>query len=350
MSYRPVVEVTRGEVVESIHYGAIVVAEAGGSVAHSWGDIEIPVYLRSCAKPFQALPGVEAGVVERYGLSRAQLAVMCASHSGTDEHVDTVRAIHAAVGLSQDDLQCGSHMPFDRTAAEKLRQSGDEPSPLHHNCSGKHSGMLALAKYLGEPLDTYISPDHPVQRRIVHALSEMGGIAVSRIRLGVDGCSAPNFALPLRAAATAFARLAAPADFPEPRRRACHKIFEAMTEEPRMVSGPGKFDTRVMEVTGGRLLAKGGAEGCQAFALPAGVAGDNSPALGVMIKIADGDKSQRAGYPVAVELLRLLGALREEELVQLEAFAAQPVTNHRGGVVGEVRPAFQLASRMSSSS
>ncbi len=345
MRHQPVVEVTRGGIVESLHHGSVAVADSQGGLLADWGDPETVTFLRSSAKPFQALPLLESGAAERFGLTDREIALACASHSGTDEHLQVLAELLTKVGAREGDLGCGTHMPFDAETALRLREAGVDPAPRHHNCSGKHAGMLALSEFLEEPLEDYLEPDHPVQELILETFSAMCGLRPEEVSVGVDGCSAPNFAVPLRAAAAAYARLADPSRLPERRADACRRIAAAMTNHPVLVAGPGRFDTRLMQAVGGRWVSKGGAEGYQAFALPAGTWGDGqgTSACGVAIKIADGNLGRRAGHPVALEVLRQLGAIGPEILSGLEDLAApRPITNHRGARVGELRTCFDL--------
>lgn len=215
--YEPVYEVTRGEIVESVHFGALAVVDADGRLIASRGSAEAFAYLRSTAKPFQALPLIEAGGVERFGFTQAEIALMCASHSGTDEHADVAASIQSKVDVGELDLMCGVHPPMHEPTAAKLRDAGQQPTPNRHNCSGKHSGMLALAQLNGWPVQHYIDPIHPVQQQILQTLAEMCDYPMEEVELGIDGCSVPNFALPLRAAAHGFARLCDPRGLPEKR-------------------------------------------------------------------------------------------------------------------------------------
>jgi L-asparaginase II len=247
VGYQPVVEILRGGIVESIHFGAVAVADARGNLIAYCGDPETATFLRSSAKPFQALPLVESGAADAFGLTSDQLAVICASHSGTDRHAEVVRAAQARCGVTEDDLLCGVHPPLDPETASRLRAEGREPTPIRHNCSGKHTGMLGLARFLGAPLAEYTKPDHPVQQRILNAFSAMCDIIPESVGVAIDGCSVPTFAVPLRAAATAYAHLADPAGLAPGRASACRRIFSAMSEYPFLVAGPGRFDTALME-------------------------------------------------------------------------------------------------------
>jgi L-asparaginase II len=357
--YLPVFELTRGEVVESIHYGAIAISDNCGRLAAWYGSPDAVTYLRSSAKPFQALPFMESGGQEAFQLSPAEVALMCASHSGTDEHVATVRSIQDKTGVSENELLCGTHPAFHGPTAESMRQRGERPTPNRHNCSGKHTGMLAYTRLnnvkteAGQPELEYINTSHPLQKNIVQAFADMCELPIEQVEVGIDGCSAPNFAVPLRNAALAFAKLADPSGLSPSRAEACRKITYAMIHHPDMVGGPDSFDTHVMEVMEGRVVCKGGAEGYLAMSLMPGALGSGSPALGITLKVSDGDLGShwraRADYlghvrpAVALEVLRQLGAISEQEVEQLSAFGPKfPVQNWRKLLVGEGRPVFIL--------
>ena len=319
-------------------------ADPAGALLASWGDPETVTFLRSSAKPLQALACVESGAADRFGLAAPHIALMCASHSGTEDHVRGVAEMLAAVGAEESDLQCGTHAPLDPATARRLENSGVQPRPLQHNCSGKHAGMLALGEHLGAARGDYLNPDGAVQRLILDVFAEMCGIDSAQVGLGVDGCSAPNFAVPLRAAATAYARIMAPWGPSGERASACARIRAAMSAHPELVGGPGRFDTRLTEACRGRIVSKGGAEGFQAFGLPAGALGPGSPACGIVFKIADGDRAGRAVSAVGLAALSQLGAMGLAELEPLaDLMPPRPVENNRGLLVGEMRVCFQLA-------
>lgn len=341
--YAPILELTRGDTVESVHFGALAVVDSAGRLLSSFGDPHLVTYMRSSAKPFQVLPFVEAGGPAHYALSEQELAVMCASHAGTDLHVEVVAGIQARAGLSEADLMCGAHLPYDKQTATDLIRRGEQPTANRHNCSGKHTGMLAFARMNGEPLDIYLENDHPVQQRILQALAGMCGLEECEIHLGTDGCSAPNFALPLYHAAWGIARLVDPAGLPEGRAAACRQIVHAMVQAPEMVSGPDRFDTRLMKAADGRVIAKAGAEGYQVVGILPGVLRPGSAGVGVALKISDGDAAGRARPAVILEVLRQLGALDESALAALAEFGPIcPVQNWRKLLVGEMRPVFNL--------
>ncbi len=351
--FLPLFELTRGRISESVHFGAVAVVDARGALLHSYGDPETVTFIRSSAKPFQALPFFERGGPQKFGLTQQEQALICASHEGSDEHVRTVESIQRKAGIHESDLQCGVHMPGDTSAYKALIARGEAPTPNRNNCSGKHSGMLAHAKMRGLPLETYLSVDHPIQQDILSTFADMCGYPRERIETGTDGCSAPNFAVPLKNAAWAFARLCDPRDQPDARAQACRAITSAMTSHPEMVSGPSEFDCVLMQAGAGQIVSKRGAEGFQAISLMPGVLGAGSPGVGIAFKVSDGDLTFRTVHieprnrvrpAVALEILRQLGVLDAAQLKKLADFGpALPVKNHRGLVVGESHPVFTLA-------
>ena len=258
-------------------------------------------------------------------------------------HVEAVRGIQAKIGINEQHLQCGTHPPIDKATAERLLIAGEKPTPIRHNCSGKHTGMLALAKLRGLPLDTYLDTEHPVQKDILAAFSEMCQIAPEKVSIGIDGCSAPNFAIPLYNAALGFARLVDPRDLPEKRAKACKTITAAMMAHPEMVSGFGRFDTRLMQVGRGKLVVKVGAEGYQAVGIMPNLTEASSKGVGIALKISDGDTTEKVRSAVMLEILRQFGILNKSELEELAEFGPKnPILNWRKITVGESRPIFEL--------
>ena len=350
--YSPIFELTRGSTVESVHFGAAAVVDVYGKMVAWYGDPKTVTFLRSTAKPFQALPFIQHGGQNVYQLTPREIALICASHSGTDEHVAVVQEIQMKAGISESDLLCGVHSPSHEPTVEAMRERKEQPTPNRHNCSGKHTGMLAYTRMLSLPenLDAgnldYIDPQHPIQQEILITFAEMCNLQVDQVAKGIDGCSAPNFAVPLRNTALAYARLCDPETggvSPAERTAACHTITSAMMSNPDMVGGPGRFDTRLMEVGQGRIVAKGGAEGYQGVGLMPGALGPGSPALGIALKISDGDLKSRARPAVTLEVLRQLDALSSSELGLLSEFGPVfPVHNWRKLVVGQARPRFEL--------
>lgn len=351
-TYLPIYEITRGGVTESIHFGAAAVVDASGSLLAWHGDPNAVAFLRSSAKPFQALPFIESGGDQFFHLTSKEIALMCGSHDGSDEHVDVVKSIQSKAGVQESDLLCGVHPLSHPPTVEALRARGEIPTPNRHNCSGKHTGMLAFARMRGLPIADYINPRHPIQQIILETFAELCGLPPEEIQIGVDGCSAPNFAVPLLNAARAVAILCDPRGLSPERAAACRRITQSMLAHPDMIAGAGRFDTRLMEVCQGRVLSKGGAEGYQILGLLPGALGGNSPGVGIAIKISDGDLPirrpdgsvyHRVRPPTALEILRQLGALSKKELTALAEFGpARPVTNWRKLTVGEARPVFTL--------
>ncbi|TFH34741.1 MAG: asparaginase, partial [Anaerolineales bacterium] len=266
-------------------------------------------------------------------------------HSGTDEHAELARTLLAKVGLTETSLQCGTHSPYDRATARRLLERGEPLSPLRHNCSGKHAGMLLLSHCLGENLDQYLQRTDKVQREILQAFSAMVGVAEQEVELGIDGCSAPNFAVTLPASALGYARLMDPSGLDEKRAGACSQIVRAMLSNPEMVAGAGEFDTLLMQVMKGRLLSKGGAEGYQAIGIPTGQLA-HGKAAGITLKVHDGDGSKRARSVVCLALLSTLGLLASEEREQLSAFDARPLLNFSQTEVGTLRLASESMARL----
>jgi L-asparaginase II len=340
--FSPLIEVTRGPLVESIHFGALAIVDASGKLVAGVGDTNLVANLRSSAKPFQALPLVENGGVERFGLTDRELAIMCASHSGTDVHVDILKSAQAKIGVHETDLQCGVHRPGDEKTAQDMLQRGEEPTPYRHNCSGKHTGMLAQCVLDNQPIGDYLSNDHTIQKNILRTFAEITGMNARDVLVGIDGCSAPTFAIPLYNAALGYARLCDPAGLPEKRAQALRRIYHAMTTNPDMIAGPQRFDTELMQAGGGMIVSKGGAEGYQAFGLAPGALGPGSPALGITYKVIDGDSEGRARPVIAMSILRQLGALTPDQLEALKRYDARPIYNWRRLEVGVIRPAFTL--------
>ena len=339
----PLVEVTRGSIVESTHFGAFIVVDSKGSVIASQGNPDLLNYPRSSMKPFQALPFIERGGAEKFGLTDQEIAIICASHSGTDLHGSVLKEMHRKIGTTEADLACGVHWPGDSATRDAMKFAGETPTPFRHNCSGKHTGMLAHAKLRGSPIEDYLNPQHPVQVAIRETLAEMIEMSPDDMPLGIDGCSAPVYGIPLRNMAHATAKLADPWMLAEKRAQACRKITHAMMTHPDMIAGPGMFDTDLMTAGHGKVFCKGGAEGYQIIGVMPGVTGEGAPGLGIAFKISDGDNGNRARPSVSLALLAALGVLTEEELAQLSAYGNVPLTNWRGFLVGEIRSAFSLS-------
>lgn len=335
----PLVAVRRGPLTESLHRGAVVIADAQGQVMAHVGDPEYVTYLRSSAKPLQLLAMVESGAADRFGFPPEELACMAGSHSGSRRHVEAVARSLARLDLDASALVCGVHPPFDPEEQKHLEDKGLAPSPLHNNCSGKHTAMLALAQHCGWPTEGYEQPDHPVQVRIREVIAQMAGFPAEAIVLGTDGCSVPVHALPLRAAARAFARLVDPQGLPSGLAEACRRVVAAMMAHPEMVAGEGRLCTLLMRAWPGRLVAKAGAEGYYAVGILPGALGNGSPGLGLVVKLEDGD-ARRARDPVVLEALRLLGLYDDAPPSTLARLGNRSLTNHRGLTVGTIQTTF----------
>ncbi len=347
---QPILEIIRGQVVESTHFGSIAVVDSTGKLLHSYGDPHGVAFLRSSAKPFQALPFVERGGVEYFNLTQGELALACASHETAQIHLDAVQAMQARIGIQESNLQCGPHLPGDSINFKFVIQQNIKPTPNFNNCSGKHTAMLAHAKMRGLPLENYLAHEHPIQQDILATFSEMCGIEKEKIELGIDGCSAPNFAVPLMNAALGMARMCDPRDLSEARAGACKKITSAMTAHPEMVSNYGEFDCELMTTAAGKIITKRGAEGFQIIGLMPGVYGEHG--VGIAFKVTDGDAARmndnlesnpRVRPAITLEILRQLNALNETQLQSLAKFGPEKtLKNYAGLVTGKSRPVFKL--------
>ncbi len=331
MSLRPepVAKVIRGKVTESVHFGSIAVTDAEGRLLYGAGDPYTITYLRSSAKPFQAIAVVESGAAKAFGFSTSEIAIIAGSHSGEEKHVDTVKSILDKIGLGPEHLKCGIQTPLG--ASESVGDPEKKYTPIHHNCSGKHTGMLAIAKFKNLSLDDYLSPAHPVQELITETISEICHYPVEKIGIGIDGCSAPVHALPLYNMAYGFSRLVTPNTFPAGKAQAVSAVYMAMMDHPDMVGGTGRFDTVIAETPGEKIVAKAGAEALECFALP-----DRN--WGAAVKILDGSK--RALFPVTVELIYKLGARAKSE--ELSKFHRPVIDNWRKIEVGIIESGFEL--------
>jgi L-asparaginase II len=337
----PLVEVRRGGITESRHRGHVAAVEPDGNVVASLGAPHNVTFLRSSAKPLQALPLLTTGAAERFGFTDEEVALACASHNGEPIHTKLAASMLEKIGLGPEALKCGVHEPYSPEAAGVLRARNELPNVLHNNCSGKHAGMLAVALHLGAPTDNYESPENPVQLAIAQAVSEFTDVPVEDLAVGVDGCAAPIFGVSVRAMALAYARLVAPpSSFDQSTRDACERIVRVMTAYPELIGGTSeRLDTEIMRAARGRVVSKVGAEGVYtAGILPS----EKWPhGLGLALKIEDGD-DKRARPTVVIESLRQLGVLQDESLEAVARYAFFPVQNRRGDVVGEIRAAFAL--------
>ena len=323
----PLVEVTRGDFIESVHRGHIVVTDESGAILFHLGDPFFNLCLRSCAKPLQALPVISAGAGDRYRLTPAELAVMCGSLNGQDYQVETIRSILDKIGAGEGHLTCGIHQPSHRHTAQKLKETGNAATPLHNNCAGKHAAMLTLCAHHGWPFDDYISMKHPVQCLIRDTIASLSGVPAQEIGTGIDGCGVPVFFLPLAGLARAYARLTSVSD------PGISRLMDAVLSHPEMIAGDERVCTDIMRALEKKVFAKTGAEGGYALSLM-------GKGWGVAIKIEDG--SGRALSPAVIEALRQLGVVTGDELMRLQPYHRTPLYNHRKEIVGEVRARFHL--------
>ena len=324
------VEVTRGDLVECRHLVHAALVDARGNLLRSWGDVESPVFPRSAYKPLMALMLVETGAADRFRLFQRELAMACSSHGGEPQHVATVAAWLARLGLTPGHLECGAELPLHEPTARALLRSGDTPTALHSDCSGKHTGFLTVARHLGLEPKGYIHPDHPVQVRVRVLLEELMGLDLTRVPHGVDGCGFPQYGIAPRTLAAAMARLAAPETLGAERAQAATRINQAVAAEPFYIAGSDRLCTELARVTQGRILAKTGAEGVNVAWLP-------GQGLGMALKVADG--AARARSPALLALLRAQGLLSGDELSALEVHAHPVVRNVVGRPVGLLRVA-----------
>jgi len=323
------IELWRGDLLESVHRGHAVICGADGSIEAAWGDPQAVVYPRSSSKMLQALPLIESGAADAFGLRTDQLALSCASHIGAAYHTDRVQHWLGDLGLSDADFRCGPQEPSDHDARDRLVKAGFSPCQYHNNCSGKHSGFLTLTKHLKAGPE-YVDPSHPIQIAIKDAFEEVTGEASPGF--GIDGCSAPNFATTLHGMARAMANFATAAQRSDLRAKAQVRLMEAMMAHPELISGEGKACTELMRATAGKAAIKGGAEGYYVAMLP-------TLGKGVALKIADG--AGRASEAVMAALLVRLGVLAPDHPTA-KRFLNAPITNWRGTGTGYIRPAAGL--------
>lgn len=328
--------VIRGETIESIHRGHIFVVDGEGNTVASVGDPATVTYFRSAAKPFQSLPFITSGAADAFGFTEEEIAMSIASHSGEKMHVERVAQMLDRIGMAESDLHCGIHAPFYAAEAERMLREGETPTQLHNNCSGKHAAMLALAKHIHADTATYELAENRIQKRILRCISDFTGIAESDIAQGIDGCAAPNFAIPVAAMAKSFANLVFPLNFHPAVQEAASRITHAMMRHPELIGGTDRLDTMLMKAAPGKIISKVGADGVWLCGV---LPSDKYPrGLGIALKVEDGDDHR--GRPViAVEILKQLDILVETALPEL---SPMPIKNRRGDDVGKVNACLQL--------
>lgn len=335
MASKVLARVIRGETVESVHRGHLIVIDGDGETVAAIGDPKAVTFFRSASKPFQAVPLITSGAADAFGFSEEEIALACASHSGEARHVRIAALMLERIGLNEAHLHCGTHLPFYEKEAERMLRVGEFATQLHNNCSGKHAGMLAVAKHIEADIATYEELENPVQQAILDAVSKFTEIPIDKIKIGIDGCAVPNFALPLYSMAKSFANLVKPDRLDDKHQKASERIASAMTTFPELIGGTERLDTMLMHAAPGKIISKVGADGVWLCGV---IPSDKFPTgLGLALKIEDGD-DKRARPVVAVEVLKQLGIVSPEDLPEL---SPMPIRNRRNDVVGSVRAVEQ---------
>lgn len=332
MSVNPPIEVSlyRGDTVESSHLVHCMIRGRGGEIIDSWGDEDRLISPRSSLKALQALPLVESGAADAFGLGDEEIALACASHNAEPVHMELATRWLAKIGLKVKDLQCGGHLSINTERAHEMIRTGENLkfTGLHSDCSGKHCGMLSTARHMGAPVENYLSFDHPVQKRIFETISEMADCDIGQGFCGTDGCSAPNPAIPLKNLTLAFSRLLNHDGLPPVRATACRRLLDAIAKNPYLIGGKDRFDTALIEVTKGNVIGKIGAEGnYMALIRDKGIA--------LYMKVEDG-VFERASFPVLGVLLRKLGVLDTAADAALAKFTRPILKNWKGLEIGKV--------------
>ncbi|WP_296100771.1 asparaginase [uncultured Agrobacterium sp.] len=328
------VEVTRGNIVESRHRGMAVVVDGDGKIVFSAGEVERPVFPRSACKAMQALFMVESGAADAYGFGNRELALSCASHSGEEAHVGLAASMLTRAGKDVDDLECGAHWSLDQTALIAQARRMDKPTALHNNCSGKHSGFICACSHNLIETRDYVRGDHPLQREIRAAMESLTGTAIAEDSCGVDGCSIPAYAVPLKALAHGFAKMATGRGLEPIRAQASRRLIEACMAEPFYVAGTGRTCTKLMEIAPGKIFAKTGAEGVFVGILP-------EKGLAIAVKCEDG--TTRAAEAMIASLLARYFESDSAERAALDAMANRSLKNWNGIHVGDIRVTSSLS-------
>jgi L-asparaginase II len=331
--FKRVVNVYRGDIIESSHCGHFAVVDADGKMLYQLGDPQMVTYLRSSAKPFQTIPLVESGAAAHFKFTSQEIAIISGSHNGQSQHIAVVNSILEKIGLSEADLKCGVHIPHYYTANKIKPKPDEEFSQLQHNCSGKHAGMLALCVFKNLPTENYLDPEHPVQKLITEAIGYICDYPVEKIGIGIDGCSAPVHALPIYNMALGFARFVTPHSVPRDKSKVYSTIYQAMLEHPDMVAGTGRYDYDLMVNCQEKLIAKSGAEGLHCIGLI-------ERGWGIAAKISDG--ARRALYPFSLEILKQLGLVTSNELTKLKPYQREIIYNWNDKEVGYIKAEFEI--------
>lgn len=339
----PLLILSRDSYIEAVHRGCIAVVASDGRQVCGVGHVQLPTILRSAAKPFQLMAVLSSGAPELFELSGEELAVAAASHNAEEEHLAAVRSILSKTGMTQKQLRCGIHPAFAPHVSEKIARAGKKPEQIHNNCSGKHAAMLAACLARGWPTETYDRLEHPLQQENLERIARFSGVRPQDVGIVVDGCGVPAFVLPLSKMALAFARLADPANAPEPDRELARRTKKIITGHPTYGSGKlGRLEAQLMAAGKGNLVAKVGAEGVYGVGIAPGVLGERG--FGVALTLSEGITFNRATDPILVATLRQLGVINDNDLELLADFAPRDVFNCRGEKVGRMSVQFELTN------
>ncbi len=327
------IEITRGDVIETIHYGDVVVVNSKGDILYHYGDPDKYTYWRSAAKPIQAFNVILSGAAEKYNFTDAELAIMCASHYGEKFHIKTIESILSKIGLTEEAILGGTVTSLSSDYALELAANQTQLNPMYSDCSGKHAGKLSICQHKNYPIESYKELEHPVQQEILEVIAEMCEVKKEDIAIGIDGCSVPVHAMPLKNMALAYARLANPSQLNSDYKEASEKIFTAMCEHPEMISGTNGFCTDLIAASNGKLVGKVGAEGVYCV-------GIKDKDIGFAIKMESGNMAVLP--PVVLQVLQDLDVLDSSELAALSKYYPMQNSNDLNQNVGEVRACFQL--------
>lgn len=327
------VDVVRSNLIESTHYGSIAVVDSHGRIIHQLGDADRMTFFHSSAKPIQAAVALEAGIAEEFKLDLKELALMMSSHSGEKEHIRVLQEIMEKLGVGEEVMECGIADPVSKEVLAELHSEGKKPGKLHCNCSGKHLAFIAVSKLKGYPLEAYHEAGHPIQESVKKVLADFCGVQPEAMMKGIDGCTVPAYAMPLRNLARAYANLCDPGFMGGKYNKSQNYILSAMTLYPEMVAGKGRIDTALMKRYGSKVIGKIGAEGVYC----SGLVGKG---IGIAVKIEDGNT--RAAGPAIIEALVQLQALSKEEAGELKEHWKPPLLNNKGENIGEIKPVFRL--------
>lgn len=330
------VEVYRGGVLESFHRGVICILDRNENVVYKEGDIRQLCYPRSALKFFQQLPMLMSGAAESFGFSVQDIAIMCGSHNGEDEHVKVVRSILNKIGLNESHLLCGAQYPSDKRCANKLIASGEKPGAIHNNCSGKHAGFLAYSVFLGANIQSYLEPHHPTQKEIRRVVAEFHAMDETAMLVALDGCSAPIYAIPVYNQALAYMRLVNPAFGDAKLRHACDRVVQSAREFPFMIAGSGRYCTDLINACSDQLIGKTGAEGIYSLAF-------HQEIYGACMKIDDGKMLPQ--YNVAQKLVERSRLFSDETLAPLHHYMEEPLRNFNNWETGAIRVSDSILSK-----